>query len=678
MGLNDIKKKSESLGKASQKTFLKVNKYDDPKNAMELIGHICTAAKDIAYDDEFMPIFEHLFEMEDEREQKQFIWANNLFDNIVDVLKTLEHTYLDNTYQIKVAVSGGYSAGKSTFMNMLIGDKEFLPTDMNPTSLVNTYINFNSEISKPVVRGENIKNDLVLLDEDVLASIRHDTSNAKAIANVLRRLIIDIPSRNYLSGITFIDTPGYDNSLLVNRENGTTDKDTACKAFKDADVIFWCANIGKQITKDDLQFIKDNGGEDKPLVVLLSRMKSKASSEIPSIVDSCYSTASKELKSVLDVIAFDRDASLDEIYSKNKNSLSQLFEKIKKDREETIFDLCSFCIEDYFDEEMKLSKEWSEKYQKEYDEVLSKLNEARKNNSNLKDTNKDIIASLKEVIIDGYNEVMEAADDMCDSSAFAIDSFGSFYDGVMYFEKNDHWGTSSYLNKSLREGSENFDKALNKHKSISWQYYDEEYRQKVLDDVKWLADFGKEDVFDADYYEGRKSDISNHMSGEKLCQKSILKYKPLVLSALKDVNNVCIEKRKKHYRNLETLDNTTEKDIFAAISGNNMDRFILCFHSGVELSSCNSQGYNVLTWLATYGNTEMVEFLIKHKDDNSGVDLTITDKNGVSMLESAIIAHNKTVCDLLMKNIPALRISQERANKLASQNDFNTWICNSL
>lgn len=676
MGLSNIFKKSEALGKKNLKTSLQVNKYDDPKNAMELIGHICTAAKDIDFNDEFSPIMDILFEMEDEREAKKFAWTDDLFSKIYNVLQQLEKSYLDNTYQLKIAVSGGYSAGKSTFMNMLIGEKEFLPTDMNPTSLVNTYINFNNKISKPVVRGENIKNNLVLLDEDVLASIRHDTQNAKAIANVLRRLIIDIPCKNYLDGITFIDTPGYDNSLTVNRENGTTDKETAGKAFKDAEVIFWCANIGKQVTEEDLKFIRENGGEEKPVVILLSRMKSKASSDIPGIVKSCYNTAAGKLKNVMDVIAFDKDASLDEVYSYKRNSMSALFSTIKAKYNDTVLELCEFTINYLYEEEMSKSKELQSNQKKEYDEVIEKLKEARKNSSSLSDNNKDWNKDLHQIIIDSYNEVMQAADNITASSSYAIDAFEKFYNGVQDFDENDHWGTSSVLNKAMSNARYSYGQACNKHNAaIKYTYYKEEWRNEIYEHfVSVSKALDEQDPYDVDYYEDCKKRLSDGMAEEKRCQQCITKYQPKVLEMLVKVDGMCADKRKKHYRNLEMLEKTIERDVFTAITSGNMERFILAFHTGVELANCNSLGYNVLTWIAICGSTEMVEFLLKHKDDKTGVDLTIKDKHGLNIMEAAAIAHNKQACQLLHKAIPSLRIPAKRMEELAQKNDFTSWI----
>lgn len=682
MGLdNFISKKNEKLGKKRQKAFLKVNKYDDPKNAMELIGHICTAAKDIDFTDEFTPIKKLLDELEDERKENNFVWNDNLYDNISNILQTLEQSYLDNTYQLKIAVSGGYSAGKSTFMNKLIGNDEFLPTDMNPTSLVNTYINFNRDIKKPVVRGENIKNDLVLLDEDVLASIRHDTQNAKAISNVLRRLIIDVPSKDYLDGITFIDTPGYDNSLSVNRENGTTDKDTAEKAFKDANVIIWCANIGKQITHEDLTFIRENGGDEKPVVVLLSRKKSKTEKEIVEIVKECHNTVEKELKNVLDVIAFDRDDPLDDIYSCKRNSFSQLFLKIKEEHGTTIKELCSSFISKHFDEEDKKSKDRQVKLKKDYNNTIKKLNKARKNKSSLKEKKKDWISELDDILFDGYDDMVQNAENCKKSSSNAIEAFGNFIQNMESF-KDEHkllarTGLLNDLDKKISLAKSEFRRAENKHiAAINYEPYEEESRKEIFEHFN--ADVLVDNDPDVKDYEKSKEKLSDDIKNQGKCQKSIEKYKPLILNCLNELDKACIAKRQKHYKSLEKLDNSEEKDIFAAISGNDMSRFILCFHTGVDLSSCNEQGYNILTWIAINGNSSMADFLIRHKDDDSGIDLTITDNNGYNMMDASVVAHNKELYTLLKKNVPSLRLTNERAHSLSAKNDFNAWLNNNL
>lgn len=39
-----------------------------------------------------------------------------------------------------VALGGGFSSGKSTFLNTILGNKRILPTDINPSTSVPTYI----------------------------------------------------------------------------------------------------------------------------------------------------------------------------------------------------------------------------------------------------------------------------------------------------------------------------------------------------------------------------------------------------------------------------------------------------------------------------------------------------------------------------------------------------------
>ena len=72
MGLNNIKKKGEQLGKKSASSFLKINMYENPQMALDLIAHICTASKDIDVSDCFSPYQELVLEMRDKLEGQTF------------------------------------------------------------------------------------------------------------------------------------------------------------------------------------------------------------------------------------------------------------------------------------------------------------------------------------------------------------------------------------------------------------------------------------------------------------------------------------------------------------------------------------------------------------------------------------------------------------------------------
>ena len=59
MGLDNLRKKDAAKGKRPKSNILKVNKYESPQMALNLIAHIMTSATDTAVDDEFMPFYNY-------------------------------------------------------------------------------------------------------------------------------------------------------------------------------------------------------------------------------------------------------------------------------------------------------------------------------------------------------------------------------------------------------------------------------------------------------------------------------------------------------------------------------------------------------------------------------------------------------------------------------------------
>ena len=67
----------------------------------------------------------------------------------------------------------------------------------------------------------------------------------------------------------------------------------------------------------------------------------------------------------------------------------------------------------------------------------------------------------------------------------------------------------------------------------------------------------------------------------------------------------------------------------------------------------------------------MLDFILRHKDT---IDPSIKDKNGINIMEAAIMAHNKQACMAILKAIPELKVSASAANQLIERNDFYSWI----
>ncbi|HCY74188.1 MAG TPA: hypothetical protein DHU75_09070, partial [Rikenellaceae bacterium] len=170
MGMNFIKQKSEDMGHKPMSSFLKINKYEDPQMALDLVAHICTAAADFSVEDSYEPFRKIYSDLcEDERfgqcydkfhKIKSELINGSLDDNdrfdlligksIDEIVNLCEKVCVDAVVaqeesnaqsSIKVAVSGGYSSGKSSFLNSILGIGSVLPTGIEPVSMVNTYIN---------------------------------------------------------------------------------------------------------------------------------------------------------------------------------------------------------------------------------------------------------------------------------------------------------------------------------------------------------------------------------------------------------------------------------------------------------------------------------------------------------------------------------------------------------
>ena len=254
MGFDGIKNKSASMGKKPMSAFLKVNKYENPQTVLDLISHICTSGMDLSVKDEFTPYSDKYNQLKEDYSKINTREAENPFvdNSISDLVKNCELPYsimpffLDHSGfndAINVAVGGGYSSGKSSFLNNITGIGAVLPTGIEPVSMINTYISFSDKITKLIVSGKNCKGHVVKLNREVLDCIQHSSKSKIYVSSVLDELYLNVPvskEREYLNGLVFIDTPGYNNSDNANKENGKKDIDTAIDALQDSDALFWC------------------------------------------------------------------------------------------------------------------------------------------------------------------------------------------------------------------------------------------------------------------------------------------------------------------------------------------------------------------------------------------------------------------------------------------------------
>ena len=675
-----------SAATKQRSSTIKVNPYELPEKALAVIANICTKQNmddaSIIFD-ALLPVLYReyqsnvtFFDLLENNRSK--LYDIDFIDSLNSILKRieLELSAHENTNDTQVVVAGGFSAGKSSFLNTITGAENLLPTGIEPVSMISTYLYFSNKIKDVVVKGVNLKDAVVLLDKDVLQCIQHSSSSKVYLASVLNKLFVEMPSED-LKGLVFIDTPGYNNSDKANDSNGQSDQDTATDSFKDGNVLFWVVDIegGTVPAKDRTminQFLEAHE-EDGKVVIIFNKADKKPDSEIKSIVDMTakeYGLGSDQ--SIIDVLAyscFDNKIH----YSKRGYSMPQLLNEVRKSGNGNS-GVVKYLnqIEELFDSEIEFAKMVIEEKKQEKKERTTKKDENYQFYIKDKEGCKEYVDAITNIMITSYDEVLNATDKFFNSSKYALDSFLEFYNGVMNFENNDHWGSSSILTNAINAADKAYDRALDKHNAIKIQYYEHDSRQDWVNRIKTELDrLNARYKEDYELFDGLAKETTEIITETEFLCNGIAFYKQEILDTLKKtIRDFQYGAHKPQDARLLT---TSSNDIFAAISSGNYSRFMDCFTNGVSLSSYSQDGYSPLTYAVKEGAIDMVRFFISHN-----ADITALDKNGNNAFHVAAIFGYRNICELLLQEEPSIIESinfyGKNAIQLSEEQPFNSWL----
>ncbi|GAA8077798.1 hypothetical protein Neuguinea63_11310 [Helicobacter pylori] len=165
-----------------------------------------------------------------------------------------------------VAVGGGFSAGKSTFLNNLLGlNKLKLHEDVEPTTAIPTYC-FKDK--KEALMGLSQNNGMVELPH---LTFDHSFLNSLGfnLKEIMPLMLLGTPSVPF-KHLCFIDTPGYNPS----KQGYTGGDEQASKEYlKHAKHILWLINCESGcVPKDDLNYLQELYEEGKEVFIVLSRL----------------------------------------------------------------------------------------------------------------------------------------------------------------------------------------------------------------------------------------------------------------------------------------------------------------------------------------------------------------------------------------------------------------------
>ncbi|WRF58775.1 acyl carrier protein [Helicobacter pylori] len=175
-----------------------------------------------------------------------------------------------------VAVGGGFSAGKSTFLNNLLGLKLKLPEHIDPTTAIPTYC---LKGKKEVLMGFSQNGGMVELphlkfDHQFLESLGFN------LKEIMPFMLLSAPSVPF-EFLCFIDTPGFNPG---NQGYTGGDEQASKESLKHAKHILWFISCEcGELHKDDLEFLQELYDEGKQVFIVLSRADRRAKSQLEEV-----------------------------------------------------------------------------------------------------------------------------------------------------------------------------------------------------------------------------------------------------------------------------------------------------------------------------------------------------------------------------------------------------------
>jgi len=160
---------------------------------------------------------------------------------------------------MKVAITGQFSSGKSTFLNALLS-KNILPTGITPVTSKVNYIKY----------GDELKLKINYMDgREEFQSIEHIAkfTDQRGVVEEIEYLTLYVPL-SLLKEVEFVDTPGLNSQAI-------TDTTTTQKVLKEVDGIIWLSLIDNAGKLSEAKVLEEylNEYQSKSLCVLNQKDK---------------------------------------------------------------------------------------------------------------------------------------------------------------------------------------------------------------------------------------------------------------------------------------------------------------------------------------------------------------------------------------------------------------------
>ncbi len=381
-----------------------------------------------------------------------------------------------------VAVGGGFSAGKSTFLNNLLGLKLKLPEDMKPTTAIPTYC---LKGKKEVLMGFSQNGGMVELphlafDHQFLKSLGFN------LKEIMPFMLLSAPSVPF-EFLCFIDTPGF-NSANQGYTGG--DKEASKESLKHAKHILWLVSCERGgIESDDLEFLQELYEEGKQVFIVLSRADRRTKSQLEEVAKKIRETLKDngiEFKGI-GAYSATRYQEYKEFSEKSKvfNSLEEFLMKLNQ-RSEKQNEILGYLYEVHgmYEKAIEQDANRFKRYQKALHSV--KLDLMQK----------------------GFDDFNDA-------------TFNKIYSLNKEFSEQERSKRESLaqLNEVINSFKESIDKVFDRVSTFTWEKYkeqnddeeDDEANYREFEEIKKMVLYFRDwCMFRLDWYKMRQEDIQKH------------------------------------------------------------------------------------------------------------------------------------------------------------------------
>ena len=222
---------------------------------------------------------------------------NSLLTLLSDLRDLVEFPHLANKNVL--AVGGGFSSGKSGFLNSILGEENLLPEGIRETTAIPTYLTHEDAES---ILALNTFDRTQRLTRGELNAISHAFNAGQSddskiqFYHILKLIQIQSPCMKW-KNIALLDTPGYSKPNIgdaadAGTEAGNTDEEKAREHLSLADHLIWSI-AGKDgvLQGPDIAFLRDKVRWGRPLYLLINKCDELAKSDVRAIFDGSVAAA---------------------------------------------------------------------------------------------------------------------------------------------------------------------------------------------------------------------------------------------------------------------------------------------------------------------------------------------------------------------------------------------------